>query len=297
MNGALLPRVFGNTELTVSALGFGAGHLGDPALGEEDVHRLLNAVVDAGVTLIDTAPSYGLSEARIGRALRSRREDVVLSTKVGYGVPGVPDWTAACITQGIEKALKTLGTDWLDVVHLHSCPLDTLQRGEVIEALGRARDDGKIRAAAYSGDNEALEWAIRCGRFDSVQLSLNLFDQHALNRSVISAWSRALGVVVKRPLANAPWRFKDRPAGHYCETYWHRMTSMNLHHFDIGWDELALRFAVFQPGVHSAIVGTTSMEHLKANVRALEEGPLPAELEQALRRSFDTHKRDWVSQT
>jgi aryl-alcohol dehydrogenase-like predicted oxidoreductase len=73
-------RPFGRTGLTFPCLGFGAGHVGDPALAEAEVGRLLHGVLDLGVTLIDTARSYGLSEERIGRHLAGRRNEFVLST-------------------------------------------------------------------------------------------------------------------------------------------------------------------------------------------------------------------------
>jgi len=81
-------RPYGKTGLMVSVLGLGAMQIGDPNLEEAEVASLLNAALDAGITLIDTAPSYGCSEERIGRHLASRREDFVLSTKLGYGIDG-----------------------------------------------------------------------------------------------------------------------------------------------------------------------------------------------------------------
>jgi aryl-alcohol dehydrogenase-like predicted oxidoreductase len=84
-------RPFGRTGLTVPSLGFGAGHVGDPALAEAEVERLLHGALDLGVTLIDTARSYGLSEERIGRHLAGRRDEFILSTKIGYGIPGYED--------------------------------------------------------------------------------------------------------------------------------------------------------------------------------------------------------------
>lgn len=96
----LAPRPFGTTGLSVSPLGLGAGEIGDPALDDREVEALLRAAVELGVTLIDTARSYGRSEERIGRFLAPVRDQVVLSTKVGYGVDGVPDWTGECIRRG-----------------------------------------------------------------------------------------------------------------------------------------------------------------------------------------------------
>ena len=115
-------RAYGKTGLMVSALGLGAAQIGDPNLEEANVAALLNSAVDAGITLIDTARSYGLSEERIGRHLASRRDDIVLSTKLGYGIAGYEDWTGPCITSGIEQALRMLRTDRIDICLLYTSP-------------------------------------------------------------------------------------------------------------------------------------------------------------------------------
>jgi aryl-alcohol dehydrogenase-like predicted oxidoreductase len=289
-------RPFGGSGLQVSVLGFGAGHVGSPDLSEEAAARLLNDVLDAGINLLDTAPSYGLSEERIGRHLHGRRSEFVLSTKCGYGVPGVEDWTGPCITQGVELALRRLRTDVLDVLHFHSCPVDVLVRPGVVDALTRAVDEGKVRVAAYSGDNAALEHAIGSGRFGSVQVSVNLFDQRAIERGVRMARERGMGVIAKRPLGNAPWRFSERPSAGDIALYWERMRRMELDPRGLDWSELALRFAAFLPGVSTCIVGTSSVENLRRNLRALEHGPLPADVTSALREAFQRHDAGWDGQ-
>src|SRR5438445_12981722 len=109
--------------LSLSKVGLAAGRIGGPETSDADVDRLVGGALDAGVTLIDTARSYGLSEERLGRALAGRRERVVLSTKVGYGVPGVPDWTPRCITEGVAAAPTRLRPDLPDIVPLPSCEL------------------------------------------------------------------------------------------------------------------------------------------------------------------------------
>ncbi len=289
-------RPLGNTGLKVSPLGFGAGPVGDAGLSEEAAGALLQGVLDAGITFIDTAPSYGLSEERIGRHLQGRRAQFVLSTKCGYGVPGVEDWTGPCITQGIELALRRLRTDVIDVMHLHSCPVDVLERPGVVEALSRAVEQGKIRVAAYSGDNAPLMHALNMGRFGAVQVSVNLFDQRAMEGGVAMARERGVGVIAKRPLGNAPWRFSTRPEAHDVALYWDRMRQMALDPHDLDWGELALRFASFVPGVATCIVGTTRVENLLRNVRALERGPLAPELSQHIRDAFRRNDQGWDGQ-
>jgi aryl-alcohol dehydrogenase-like predicted oxidoreductase len=111
-------RSFGDTGLSVTPLGIGAIHLNDGRVSEAEAGRLLNQVLDAGVNLIDTARGYGLSEARIGRHLAHRRQEFVLSTKVGDGIPGVADWTGDCIAAGVDAALACMRCGHLDLVHL-----------------------------------------------------------------------------------------------------------------------------------------------------------------------------------
>jgi aryl-alcohol dehydrogenase-like predicted oxidoreductase len=289
-------RPFGRTGLTVPVLGFGAGHVGDPSLDEAEVSRLLHGALDLGVTLIDTARSYGLSEERIGRHLAGRRDEFVLSTKVGYGIPGYHDWTGPVIAAGVDAALGRLRTDRIDVVHLHSCPLDVLERGEVVAALQAAVAAGKVRVAAYSGDNAPLEWAIASGAFGSIEVSVNLVDQRAIERALPAARERGLGVIAKRPAANAPWRFTERPAAVDVALYWDRWRALGLDPGDHDWTELSLRFAAWQDGVHCAIVGTSRLDHLRRNVEQVEKGPLPAEMVAAIRAAFRACGAGWEGQ-
>jgi len=289
----MIRRPLGSTGLEVSVLGFGAGPVGDPGLSEAEAEALLNGVLDAGINLLDTAPSYGQSEERIGRALQGRRRDFVLSTKCGYGVPGVEDWTGPCITQGIDLALRRLRTDYLDLVHFHSCPVEVLERPGVVDALRQAVAQGKVRVAAYSGESAPLSWALHSGAFGSVQTSVNVFDQRVLDWALPLAAEKGIGVIAKRPLGNAPWRHSERPGAPDVATYWDRMRTMGLDTGGLDWSELALRFAAFVPGVASCIVGTTRLENLQRNVRALEQGPLPADLVDRIRGAFRRNDQGW----
>lgn len=282
----------GHTGLQVSALGFGAMHINDERTTEAEAGALLNLVLDEGITLIDTARGYGLSEARIGRHLAHRRQHFVLSTKVGYGVEGVPDWTYDCIVQGVERALRLMKTDWLDIVHLHSCPLPVLQQGEVTRALADCRAAGKLRVAAYSGDNAEVDFAIASNAFGSLQTSVSLCDQAHLQARAARADHAGIGVIAKRPLAGAVWRFAQRPGDHAEGQYWDRFQAMALPWQD-DWAEVALRFAAFHTGAASAIVGTARPQSLQRNLRAIARGPLPAPLACTLRDAFTQHGEGW----
>jgi aryl-alcohol dehydrogenase-like predicted oxidoreductase len=250
-------------------------------------------VVDLGVGLIDTARSYGLSEERIGRHLGHRREELVLSTKVGYGVPGYEDWTAECVSAGVDLALSNLRTDVIDVVHLHSCPRGTLERNGVAEALGRAVAAGKVRVAAYSGEGEALDFAVASGSFGSIQTSVNVVDQRSSDTAVARARELGMGVIGKRALANAVWRIAGASGDEAIATYRRRWETLDLDLGSLPPDETALRFAAFVPGVSSVLVATRRVEHLVANLAALARGPLSDETQNAIRARFRERGGDW----
>ncbi|HEX2013045.1 MAG TPA: aldo/keto reductase [Roseateles sp.] len=288
-------RALGRTGLKVSALGFGAMHLNDERSSEDEAARLLNEVLDLGVNLIDTARGYGLSEERIGRHLAHRRGDFLLSTKVGYGVEGVPDWSYDCIVRGVERALRLLRTEVLDIVHLHSCPLELLQRGEVIRGLQDCQAAGKLRVAAYSGDNAEIDFAIDCGAFGALQTSLSLCDQVNLVSRLPRAQERGIGVIAKRPVAGAVWRMAARPEAFAEGHYWDRWQAMGLAEALPGSDWMAwgLRFTAHAPGVSSAIIGTANPAHFRQNLAAVAAGPLPAEPLALLRGAFQRDGQDW----
>jgi aryl-alcohol dehydrogenase-like predicted oxidoreductase len=284
-------RVYGSTGLKVSVLGLGAIQVGDVRLSDTTAHEVLSSAIELGINLIDTAPSYGVSEQRIGEHLASRRDQFVLSTKLGYGVAGIADWTGPCITAGIEQALRKLKTDRIDIAHLHSCPRSTLERDEVIDALDKAKQAGKIIAMAYSGDNDDLSYAIAMNRFDGFMASLNICDQRILDSQLASMQGK--GLIVKRPTANHPWRFETVPTGDYCEAYWHRWKAMSPPNFDMDWGQLSLAFSITPPSVTSAVVGTSSMAHLKQNIAWVAAGGLEDAKFLQLRACFQEHDQNW----
>jgi aryl-alcohol dehydrogenase-like predicted oxidoreductase len=288
-------RVFGKNGFQVPVIGFGAGHIGGNDVTEAEVDTLLNSALDEGITLIDTARAYGASEERIGRYLCHRRHDFILSTKIGYGIQGHEDWTYGCIVAGIDYALRLLQTDYIDIVHLHSCPLWLLQQGVVTSALCAARDSGKIRVAAYSGENEELGFAINSGAFDSVQTSMSLFDQRSARWYASEAIRRRMGIIAKRPIGNCAWKFAERPAGQYAEEYWARMKEMELD-FGDAWLETALRYTAFHTGAHSMIIGTGKLSHLQDNIRLLEAGPLAEDTLNLINAKFGAHEAEWGGQ-
>ena len=289
-------RAFGKTELKVSVPGFGAGGIGDPALSEKEAELLLHSILDAGINLFDTARSYGLSEERIGKYMKHRRKELVLSTKVGYGIPGYQDWTGPCITAGIDHALKLLQTEMIDLVHLHSCPLTTLKNGEVVEALQRGVQQGKVGIAAYSGDNEPLEWALQSGKFGGGQTSVNICDQRIIPK-LTAAQESGIGIIAKRPMANTPWRYPSEPADEPAiASYWRRWKQMNLAFAGISPAELALRFVAYLPQVTTLIIGSRNADHLRENISMIGRGPLPDDVLTSIRTAFQENDDDWIGQ-
>ena len=282
-------RALGSTGLEVSALGFGAGPLGDGRISDGEADALVGAALDEGVTLFDTAPSYGASEARLGRALGARRAAVRIATKGGYGVPGIADWTGDVIRLGIDAALRRLRTDVIDVFLLHSCDAVTLGRDDILGELDRAKAAGKIRASGYSGENEALAAAIASRRFDVIECSVNPFDRASLSEQVASAAAAGMGVLAKRPLANAAWRFDAAPEASDVRTYWERARTLAIDPAPLGWAELALRFAAFAEGVSAALVGTSNLTHLTDAAAAVRRGPLDGAARTRLDEAWRSH--------
>jgi aryl-alcohol dehydrogenase-like predicted oxidoreductase len=282
-------RRLGRTDIEASVLGFGGSEIGYDRVPVTTVQRLLGSALDAGLNVIDTAECYADGEALIGRAVGARRGDFHIFTKCGHaGGWGRPDWSVPSLLASIERSLKRLRTDRLDLIQLHSCTREDLVRGEPIEALERARERGLARYIGYSGDGDAARFAVECGRFDTLQTSVSVADQEALTLTLPLARKRRMGVIAKRPLANVAWRHARKPAEPYYQTYWSRLRALRYPFITADPDAavgVALRFTLAVPGVHTAIVGTTRPERWQQNA-ALLRRPLPA-------RTFDAIRARW----
>lgn len=299
----VIKRRLGKTGLEVSPLGFGGGPIGFLETQQRQVSQILHTLLDLGVNVIDTAAGYLGSEEAIGRAVADRRNEYVLVSKCGdASAPDGPSWSAPAITQSIEQSLRRLQTDHVDVMLLHSADLATLERGEAVEALCRARDAGKVRFAGYSGDNEAAVYAARLPDIAVIETSINLCDQANIEHVLPETLQHDVGVIAKRPLANAAWKdLSQQPGlyGSYAAVYTQRLARMAIDLADFGidghapdaWPSLALRFVLSQPGVHTAIIGTTHPEHARANVAAAAKGPLPDATVARLRTAFRQAER------
>ncbi len=256
MNEVVPQRTLGKTGLNVSVIGFGAFKIGRnqgikypqayELPDEQSVARLLNAVLDLGINYIDTAPAYGVSEERIGRAVAHRRNEFVLSTKVGETFQdgrSEYDFSRQAVERSVQRSLQRLRTDVLDVVFIHSNgeDLKILNQTDVVETLLRLKEKGDVRAVGLSGKTvegakAALNWA------DVLMVEYHLEDRS--HESVIEeAAACGVGIVVKKGLASG-----HLPA------------------------EQAVRFVLSNPNVASLVVGSLNLDHLKQNLTAAASG-------------------------
>jgi aryl-alcohol dehydrogenase-like predicted oxidoreductase len=307
---AIEHRKFGRTDMSVAVLGFGGSEIGYERTEQDTVAKLLNAALDAGLNVVDTAECYIDSEVQIGAAIGHRRKEYYLFTKCGHTM-GTPnrgdDWSKGGILKSIERSLKRLKTDAVDLVQLHSCSIEELKKGECIEALEQAKKEGKTRYIGYSGDSQAARYAVECGHFDSLQTSINIVDQEAIELTLPLAKEKNLGVIAKRPIANAIWRYDAQPPNGYHHEYWRRFTELK-YEFAAGDARtkegpdgpagIAMRFTAMQPAVDVLIVGTSKPERWKQNAELMKAGPLPRELAESIRARWKkTAKSDWIGQT
>ena len=296
-------RRLGQTDMNVSVLGFGGSEIGYEHISLTAAKRLLNEALDVGLNVIDTAECYATSEELIGEAVGKRRRDFYLLTKCGHESGwSYPDWRPESLLRSIQRSLKRLKTDHVDLVQLHSCSEAELRKGSVVDALKRARERGYTRYIGYSGDGQAALYATGCGEFDTLQTSVSIADQEALDLFLPLAEKHSVGVIAKRPVANVAWHNGNRPPSDaYGRTYWQRLQKLG---YECLQGDLratvatALRFTLSVPGVHTAIVGTTKLGRFAENGEAVAAGPLSQELIASIRARWrEVAQPSWVGQT
>src|SRR6516162_9458167 len=268
-------RRLGKTDMDVSVLGFGGSEIGYEHASRKTVAELLNSALDAGLNVIDTAECYHSSEELIGQAVGDRRKQLYLFTKCGHphGLGERADWSKDSILESIQRSLRRLKTDKIDIVQLHSCSEAELRKGEATDALQTARDRGYIRYMGYSGDSHAARFAVESGVFDTLQTSINIADQEAIELTLPLAREKQMGVIAKRPIANAAWKTGHRPVDSYHHEYFERLRKLSYHFLNYDLEKsvsIALRFTVTVPGVHTAIVGTQNPARWRENSHLLE---------------------------
>jgi aryl-alcohol dehydrogenase-like predicted oxidoreductase len=247
--------------MRVSLLGFGGAEIGYGHAPQATGDQLVGEALDAGLYVIDTAECYFTSEALLGYAVAHRRHEVYLLTQGEHAAGlALPDWHPRLLGQALERSWQRLRTDYVDVVQLHSGSTAVLHHGEVIEVLQRAREAGKTRDLGDSGDGAAARDAVACGAFETLQTSINIADQEALELTVPLATAGGMGVIAQRPVANMAWKYRQRPADPYVQPYGEGLRQLDYAFLrqprgdTVG---IALRFPLRLEGVHTAIVGRT----------------------------------------
>ena len=288
--------------MDVSVLGFGGSEIGYEHASRKTVAELLNSALDAGLNVIDTAECYHSSEELIGQAVSDRRKQLYLFTKCGHphGFGERADWSKDSILESIQRSLGRLKTDKIDIIQLHSCSETELRKGEAIDALQTARERGYVRYIGYSGDSQAARYAVETGAFDTLQTSINIADQEAIDLTLPLAREKQMGVIAKRPIANAAWKTGHRPIDSYHHEYWDRLRKLNYGFLKDDLEKgisIALRFTLSVPGVHIAIVGTQKPERWQQNAKLLEEGTLDEALFGEIRERWEEcAPRTWIGQ-
>jgi len=299
-------RTLGDSGLLVSVVGLGCNNFG----GRIDLQRtraVVDAAIDAGITLFDTAEMYGKdggSELALGEVLAGRRDKVVLATKfghqkvdMGYGPAAGAKGGRGYIRLAVEKSLRRLRTDYIDLYQLHTPdPLTPIE--ETIAALDELVAEGKVR---YIGHSNLSGWQLADAAhksaartpFISAQNQWSLVDRGVEAEVVPAAVHFGLGVLPYFPLANGMLtgkvrRGRELPAGSRIATRSHLVTDEKLDTVEalIEWGaergvsilEIAIGGLAAQPGCASVIAGATSAEQVVANVAAGEWEPAQEEL-------------------
>jgi len=295
-------RRLGHTDLEVSEIGFGALEIGRPwglpiegdfvIPSERDVEAVLDRALALGINFIDTAPAYMLSEERLGRLLKHRRQGLYLASKCGEYFDGYEsryDFSAAGTLQFIETSLKRLQTDYLDLVQIHCGPdeVETIRRGEALEGMLRAKRQGKARWVGASCDVGGATVALEMPAYDVLQLPYNLLDRRIEGKgsggdSVLSRAARlGVGVIVREPLARGKLTDKSRraPAGAHPAVARAQglLARLEQHGDRTPLSQIAIQFVLRRPEVATVLIGTRNVRHLEDAVQAGAQ-PIDTEL-------------------
>lgn len=278
----------GKTGLKVSQLGYGSMGLRGPrtwgvrVVDDASAERFLHRVLDSGINFIDTSPDYGVSEERIGRYLRSRREEFVLATKCGCVYTQQEDhleidhhWDADVIRGNLETSLRRLRTDHVDVLQFHGGDAETLQRAGLIDLLEGFRSRGWVRFIGVSSKLPDLPGLIELGVFDTFQVPYSCL-QPEHHDWITQAAERGAGIIIRGGIAQGgPEAEIQRPA---LNDIWQHAQLDELLPAGMSRAQLILRYTISHPHCHTTIVGTCNPDHLAENLRAVDAGPLSQEL-------------------
>ena len=294
MPQGLPTATLGRTGLQVTRLGFGAMELRDAPRGrpvkEEEAKAVLNAVLDAGVNFIDTSIDYGRSEEFIGKYVSHRRPEFYLASKCGC--PVVPDavargehtYSRENIVAGVNQSLARMKTDHLDFVQFHGSPSkETLAENEAIETLLDLQREGKIRFLGSSSTLPNIADHIEMGVFDEFQIPYSAL-QREHEEIITKAAGAGVGTVIRGGVAKG----EPGASGVSRPDAWATFDAASLNDLlEEGESRTAfmLRFTLSHPQMHTTIVGTQNLDHLRDNVDAAIKGPLASDVyEEAKRR-------------
>ncbi len=287
-------RNLGATDLTVSAIGFGAWAVGGNQWGPTDDRESIDAIrkaFDLGVTFFDTADVYGFghSEKLCGKALANNRDKVVIATKGGlrWDASGNVwrDTSAKYITEAVEASLRRLNTDVIDLYHIH-WPDPKTPAEESMGALDDLVAQGKIRYVGVSNYSLGeLQDAATFRRVDSVQPMYHLFDHRADKDLLPYCAKNNIGVVIYGPMAHGLLAGRINKNTTFAEDDWRAASPMftseglarnvqvvdALAEISSGLNkkpnELAIAWTLMNPAVHVAIVGAKSARQVESNVQ------------------------------
>jgi aryl-alcohol dehydrogenase-like predicted oxidoreductase len=296
-------RPLGHTGTDVTILGYGAMELrGAPrarTITDEEAGRLLGAVLDGGINLIDTSIDYGRSEELIGQHLSHRRDEYFLASKCGCPLqipagatpPYSHDYSPANVRAGVEQSLRRLRTDRLDLVQVHMSPSRSLMQAQhTVETLESLRDQGKVRFIGMSGTLPELPDQIAMGVFEAFQIPYSAVQRE--HEDLITAAAQAgAGTLIRggvaRGAAASDKGWQQGPIGLAAGEGERRWASAGVDSLlgDMTPMEFMLRFTLSHPALSTTIVGTSSLDHLRTNLAIAQQGPLPADVyEEAKRR-------------
>lgn len=271
--------ILGRTGLTVTRLGFGAMEVrGAPrgrAVTDEQAATILTAVLDAGITFIDTARSYGDSEAYIGRYLSDRRSEYTLATKCGRYPDRSADWTKAGLFRSVEESLRLLQRDAVDILQLHSPTVADCEQDNLVEALQQMRQQGKVRWIGISTRLPDLPTYLESGVFDVFQVPYSALERDH-EEWISKAAAAGIGTIIRGGVGQG-----EPGEGRGRTERWQQFAAAGLDELRAEGESrtaFMLRFTLTHPDVHTIIVGTNNPEHLHENVQAVGRGHLSPEV-------------------
>jgi len=302
---AIMTRPLGGTGADVTILSYGAmevrGRRGGPEIADEDAGRLLNAVLDSGINLIDTSPDYGRSEELIGLYIGHRRDEFFLASKCGCPLEppaGTPppyphDYSPGNVRADVEQSLRRLRTGYLDLVQVHMSPSKaTLEDNHTVEVLKDLQAQGKVRFIGMSGILPNLPDHIAMGVFDVFQIPYSAV-QRDHEELITEAADAGAGTFIRggaaRGAASEDKNWQTGPLSqdpHVGQRNWETSGIADLvSEAGLSNMEFVLRFTLSHPGLSTTIVGTSNPVHLAGNIAVAQKGPLPADLyEEAKKR-------------